>query len=48
MKIGWMLGAAVIAPPLLTRRLFAQPIFDANPLTLGIASGDPLPDGIVP
>jgi hypothetical protein len=44
-----MPGAAVIAPPLLlTRRLFAEPIFDAYPLTLGIASGDPLPDGIVP
>ena len=36
-----------VAPPLLTRRLFAKPIFDAYPFTLGVASGDPLPDGIV-
>ena len=47
MKIGWMLGAAAIAPPLLTRRLLAKPIFDAYPFSLGVASGDPLPDGIV-
>lgn len=47
MKIGWVLGAAAIAPSLLTRRLFAKPIFDAYPFTLGVASGDPLPDGIV-
>ena len=47
MKIAWLIGAAAIAPPLLTRRLLAKPIFDAYPFTLGVASGDPLPDGIV-
>src|SRR6187549_1928701 len=47
MKIAWMVGAAAVAPPLLSRRALAKPIFDAYPFTLGVASGDPLPDGIV-
>jgi len=47
MKIAWMLGAAAVAPPILTRRAFAKPIFDAYPFSLGVASGDPLPDGVV-
>ena len=47
MKIGWALGAAAIAQPLFTRRLLGKPIFDAYPFSLGVASGDPLPDGIV-
>ena len=47
MKIAWMLGAAAVAPPILTRRLVATPFFDAYPFTLGVASGDPLPDGVV-
>jgi alkaline phosphatase D len=28
-------------------RLFAQPRFSADPFSLGVASGDPLPDGVV-
>src|SRR5580765_4753294 len=47
MKIGWTLGAAAMAQPLFTRRLLGKPIFDTYPFTLGVASGDPLPDGIV-
>jgi alkaline phosphatase D len=47
MKIAWMLGAAAVAAPLFSRRALAKPIFDAYPFTLGVASGDPLPDGIV-
>ena len=47
MKLGWLLGAAAIAPPVLTRRVFAKPVFDAYPFSMGVASGDPLPDGIV-
>src|SRR5882672_10075754 len=47
MKLAWMLGAAAVAPPILTRRAFAKPIFDAYPFSLGVASGDPLPDGVV-
>src|SRR5438045_5838763 len=47
MKLAWILGAAAVAPPMLTRRAFAKPIFDAYPFSLGVASGDPLPDGVV-
>src|SRR5882762_10074964 len=47
MKLAWMLGAAAVAPPILARRAFAKPIFDAYPFSLGVASGDPLPDGVV-
>src|SRR5258707_8713778 len=47
MKIGWTLGAAAVAQPLLGRRLFAKPIFESYPFSLGVASGDPLPDGVV-
>src|SRR5690606_26949425 len=28
-------------------RLWANPVFRSNPFTLGVASGDPLPDGVV-
>ncbi|MGP4113499.1 alkaline phosphatase D family protein [Streptomyces sp. 4N509B] len=34
--------AAVAAPP-----VWAQPRFSSDPFTLGVASGDPLPDGVV-
>jgi alkaline phosphatase D len=47
MKLGLMLGGAAIAPAVVSRRLLAKAIFDAYPFTLGVASGDPLPDGIV-
>src|SRR5262245_6181901 len=47
MKLAWMLGAAAVAPTMGTRRTLAQPIFDAYPFTLGVASGDRLPDGVV-
>jgi len=47
MKLAWTLGAAAVAPAMGTRRTLAQPIFDAYPFTLGVASGDPLPDGVV-
>src|SRR3954467_1077536 len=47
LKIAWYLGAAAVAAPLITRRALAKPIFDAYPFTLGVASGDPTPDGVV-
>src|SRR5207245_6610971 len=47
MKLAWMLGAAAVAPPILTRRVFAKPVFEAFPFAMGVASGDPLPDGVV-
>jgi alkaline phosphatase D len=47
MKLGLMLGASAVVPTALTRRLLAKPIFEAYPFPLGVASGDPLPDGVV-
>src|SRR4051812_38411966 len=47
MKLAWFVGAAAVAPPLLSRRVSATPIFDAYPFPLGVASGDPLSDGVV-
>jgi len=47
MRLAWVLGAAAVAPPVFTRRVGAKPIFDAYPFALGVASGDPAPDGIV-
>jgi alkaline phosphatase D len=40
-------GMAGLALPGTRRRVFAQPIFASYPFTLGVASGDPLPDGVV-
>jgi alkaline phosphatase D len=42
-----MLGAAALAPTVAGRRVLAKPVFDAYPFALGVASGDPLPDGVV-
>src|SRR3954467_14354032 len=47
LKIAWHLGAGAVAAPLVSRRALAKPIFDSYPFSLGVASGDPLPDGIV-
>jgi alkaline phosphatase D len=41
------LGAAAVARPLIASRVLAQPLFTAYPFSLGVASGDPLPDGVV-
>src|SRR5262245_41532007 len=38
-------GAVLAFRPL--RRALAQPRFASNPFTLGVASGHPLPDGVV-
>ncbi|MFO1183212.1 MAG: alkaline phosphatase D family protein [Bauldia sp.] len=42
-----MLGIGSLAAPLFSRSLLAKPVFRAYPFTLGVASGDPLPDGVV-
>ena len=48
MKIAWMLGAGAVARPLEAARQSAVvPYFNAYPFTLGVASGDPVPDGVV-
>jgi alkaline phosphatase D len=47
LKIAGTAGLAAIAQPLVSARTIAQPIFATYPFTLGVASGDPLPDGVV-
>src|SRR3954468_16960749 len=47
MKLAWFMGAAAVAPPIFSRGVSATPVFDSYPFPLGIASGDPLPDGVV-
>lgn len=41
------LGLAFAVPPVLAQRLWADPVFTADPFSLGIASGDPAQDGFV-
>ena len=47
LNIAWKLGLAAVAQPIWSTRVFAQPLFRTYPFTLGVASGDPLPDGVV-
>ena len=47
LRLAAWLGAAAVTQPLSGTRLLAQPIFRDFPFTLGVASGDPLPDGVV-
>ncbi len=42
-----ILGTAAIAAPLFSRKTLAAPIFMDYPFQLGVASGDPTPDGVV-
>jgi alkaline phosphatase D len=47
LNAAWKLGAAALLQPLASTRVLAQPVFGKYPFTLGVASGDPWPDGIV-
>ena len=47
LNLAWKLGAAAIAQPLVRSSVWAQPVFHTYPFTLGVASGDPGPDGVV-
>ncbi len=47
LRIIGVAGAAAIAQPIVSSGLLAQPIFGDYPFTLGVASGDPLPTGVV-
>ena len=47
LNIAWKLGTAAAITPTLSRGLWAQPVFRDDPFTLGVASGDPRPDGVV-
>jgi alkaline phosphatase D len=47
LNAAWKLGAAAVFAPVASSRVIAQPTFGGYPFSLGIASGDPLPDGVV-
>jgi alkaline phosphatase D len=47
LRLAWYAGATTLLPPLLTERAWAQPLFAEYPFALGVASGDPVPDGVV-
>jgi alkaline phosphatase D len=47
LKIAWSMGAAAVAQPIVGTRVLAAPVFGAYPFSLGVASGDPEPDGVV-
>jgi alkaline phosphatase D len=47
LNIAWKAGASALALPLADTRVFAQMAFQAYPFSLGVASGDPWPDGVV-
>lgn len=40
-------GSAALATSAASGRVLAQPVFDRNPFGLGVASGEPTPDGFV-
>jgi alkaline phosphatase D len=47
LRLAASIGGAALAQPLSSRRLQAQTRFAEYPFALGVASGDPLPDGVV-
>jgi len=47
LKIAGTAGLAAISRPIVSAQTLTRPIFRTYPFTLGVASGDPLPDGIV-
>jgi alkaline phosphatase D len=47
LNAAWKVGAAALVLPRTSARVIAQPAFSKYPFTLGVASGDPTPDGVV-
>ena len=47
LKIAGAVGLSAIGRPVVAQGTLGQPIFHNYPFTLGVASGEPLPDGIV-
>ncbi len=47
LNVAWKLGLAAVLQPMASSRAFAQPIFRSYPFALGVASGEPSPDGVV-
>lgn len=46
LNAAWKLGIAAVVRPIVSTRALAQPVFTRYPFTLGVASGDPWPDGV--
>ncbi len=47
LNASWKLGVGATLLASNAQRLWARPVFDDYPFALGVASGDPLPDGVV-
>ena len=47
LNVAWKVGLAAVAQPMLSTRVFAQPLFRTYPFPLGVASGEPWPDSVV-
>lgn len=47
MRLAWYAGAATFLQPVTARQTLAQPLFTEYPFSLGVASGDPSPTGVV-
>jgi len=47
LNIAWKVGLSAVAQPIWQTHVFAQPLFRNYPFPLGVASGEPLPDGVV-
>jgi alkaline phosphatase D len=47
LNAAWALGAAAVLRPVVSTRVRAAPSFKDDPFSLGVASGDPQPDGVV-
>jgi alkaline phosphatase D len=47
LNIAWKVGLAAVSQPIVSTRVFAQPLFRAYPFPLGVASGEPWPDSVV-
>jgi alkaline phosphatase D len=47
LNVAWKLGLAALIPPAVPARVLAQLPFRDYPFPLGVASGDPWPDGVV-
>ena len=46
-RVAALTGMAAVARPVRAQRLTGAPLFAEYPFSLGVASGDPLPDGVV-
>jgi len=47
LRLAWVIGTGAVLRPLRPRQVLAQMSFSAYPFSLGVASGDPVPDGAV-